>query len=193
MKLKTVIALFSVLVFLGCNKIKAPEKPDNLISKEKMVAILIDSKIIGAASSVDKRIMKENGVDVNTYIYEKHNIDSLQFALSNNYYAFHVKDYKNIYEQVNDSLEALKAAFKVQEAEEWKNTTKKEEDSIKAIQATKDSIDFAAKTGKSKIEINKDSIFKTRQNKLDSIKPLLKKGLRAHPKNPKLINPVSSK
>src|SRR5690606_11680668 len=93
---------------------------------------------ISSASSINKRTMQDSGVVVNDYVFKRHNIDSLQFAESNNYYAFHVKEYDAIYNMVSDSLEKLKEKLKEQEANEWKVQTKREEDSLKAIQ--KDSI-----------------------------------------------------
>ena len=135
-----IICLGVILVVTACNRAKAPEKPKNLISKDKMVDILIDSKIIASANSDNKKIMKDNGVNLDTYVFEKHNIDSLQFALSNNYYAFHIKDYEAIYEKVNDSLEALKVNFKDLEAKEWKEQTKREEDSLKSVLKVKDTL-----------------------------------------------------
>ncbi|MGA1227521.1 MAG: DUF4296 domain-containing protein [Tamlana sp.] len=129
-----------VLLITACNRIKGPDKPKNLISKEKMVDILIDTRLIASASSVNKRIMMDNGVDIKAYVFKKYNIDSLQFALSNEYYAFRVKDYKEIYDKVEDSLEELKTKFKELEANEWKEKTKREEDSIKALSKKKDTI-----------------------------------------------------
>jgi hypothetical protein len=127
--------LFILLVFtiLSCTKLKGPKKPKNLISKDKMAAILIDAKLLTSANSANKLVMRDAGVNLNNYIYEKHHIDSLQFALSNNYYAFHVEDYEEIYNNVIDSLERLKAALKEIEAEEWKVQTKREEDSLAKI------------------------------------------------------------
>lgn len=107
-----------VLLITACNRVKGPDKPKNLISKEKMVDILIDTRLIASASSVNKRIMMDNGVDIKAYVFKKYNIDSLQFALSNEYYAFRVKDYKEIYDKVEDSLEELKTKFKELEANE---------------------------------------------------------------------------
>ncbi|UKM65259.1 DUF4296 domain-containing protein [Flavobacteriaceae bacterium GSB9] len=135
---KLMLCLGLVFVVVGCNNIKSPEKPENLISKKEMVNILIDAKLITAASSVNKRMMRDSGVVVSSYVFKKYNIDSLQFVESNNYYAFHLKDYEAIYAQVSDSLEKLKEALKEQEAEEWKVQTKREEDSLKAVK--KDSI-----------------------------------------------------
>ncbi len=127
--------IYFVIAIIGvsCNPFQGPKKPHNLISKEKMVAILIDAKLLSTASSVNKRIMQNKGVDIDNYIYAKHQIDSLQFALSNNYYAFHVKDYDDIYNKVTDSLEALKTKYKNIEAQEWKDKTKREEDSLNTV------------------------------------------------------------
>lgn len=128
---RLILILVIVFTALACNKLKGPEKPKNLISKGKMVDILVDAKLITTASSKNKIIMRDSGLNMNTYVYEKHKIDSLQFALSNNYYAFHIEDYEEIYTRLADSLESLKAELKETEASEWKEQTKREEDSLK--------------------------------------------------------------
>lgn len=145
------IVLFSAF---ACSKLKGPEKPENLISKDKMVAILIDAKFISSASSKNKLIMRDSGLNVETYIYEKYNIDSLQFALSNSYYAFYIEDYADIYTRITDSLEVLQAELKEIESEEWKEKTKKEADSLKATYKNKDSLGISAKTLKEPIKID---------------------------------------
>lgn len=137
---KKIIGVIGLLFFVvACNRLKGPDKPENLLSKKEMVSIIIDAKIISSASSINKRTMQDSGVVINDYVFKRHNIDSLQFAESNNYYAFHVKEYDAIYTMVSDSLEKLKEKLKEQEAEEWKIQTKREEDSLKAIK--KDSIE----------------------------------------------------
>ena len=110
------VGLFFIVI--ACNNLKGPEKPKNLISKDRMVDILLDAKLIRSANSKNKIIMRDSSLNINTYVYEKHKIDSLQFALSNNYYAFHVDDYEEIYTTLADSLEKLKATLKGQEAKE---------------------------------------------------------------------------
>ncbi len=52
-----------LLTVLSCN-IGAPKKPENLISKAKMVDILIDVKLIGSATYINKNIMKDHGIKV---------------------------------------------------------------------------------------------------------------------------------
>lgn len=156
-----ILCLSVILVTISCSKVKGPDKPKNLISKEKMVDILMDAKLIASASSVNKKIMSENGIDFKTYVYKKYNIDSLQFALSNNYYAFHIKDYKEIYTKVEDSLEALTVKFKALEAQEWKEKTKREEDSLKTLSKEKDTLAVIKVKDSLKTLINSDSLRRT--------------------------------
>lgn len=117
---------------VSCYKFKEPEKPKNLISKEDMVNILIDLKIIASITAVDDiKVLDSNNVQSQKYIYKKYNIDSTQFAMSNDYYAFHINDYEAIYIKVKDSLEALSRFYEDLEQKELKE--KITQDSLKAI------------------------------------------------------------
>jgi hypothetical protein len=123
-----------VLLFVGtsCYKFKEPEKPKNLISKADMVNILIDLKLIASVTAAnDIKVLDSNYVQSEQYVYKKYNIDSTQFALSNNYYAFHLKDYEDIYTKVKDSLEALSRYYEDLELKELKE--RRTQDSIKAL------------------------------------------------------------
>src|SRR5690606_28575963 len=97
--LKTFIPYTIVLLFVvSCYKFKEPEKPKNLISKAEMVNILIDLKLIASVTAADDiKVLDSNNIQSKKYIYKKYNIDSTQFALSNNYYAYHLQDYEEIY------------------------------------------------------------------------------------------------
>lgn len=163
------------LLMVSCYTFNKPKKPKHLISKSEMVNILIDLKLVISANGVNKKILENHGIYSEDYIYKKHNIDSLQFALSNNYYAYYVEDYDGIYAKVKDSLEALSKIYKELEAKEL--IEKRIKDSLNLI-------------------IKKDSIsnFKIR----DSIKALNRKdsvrGFKLKPKFKKgLIKPVSEK
>ena len=108
------IVLFSSLFLLGAcknNKIERPEKPENLISKDQMVDIIYDMSLISAAKGVNKKIIENRGINPEQYIYEKHEIDSLQFALSNEYYAYDIKTYQELYDRVKQKLEIDKKRF----------------------------------------------------------------------------------
>ena len=121
-----------------------------------------------------------DGVDLCLVSFEKSNfkkykIDSLTFALSNNYYAYYVEEYDEIYTKVKDSLELLKKnldALVIQEEDERRKT-----DSINNVRK-RDSLDLIR---------NKDSIRLI--NKTDSrLNIKLKNKIK-----PKLIEPVSDK
>lgn len=151
------IYLSIILLASACYNSGKPKKPDNLIAKEKMVDILIDAKLIASASSVNRKIMKDHGVKLNTYVYKKHNIDSLQFALSNEYYAFYIKDYEAIYVKVKDSLEILQAKFMEEEQSIRAEQEEKRADSLKLI-TEKDSLGLLKIKDSVKVFKSKDSL-----------------------------------
>ncbi|MGB1309376.1 MAG: DUF4296 domain-containing protein, partial [Oceanihabitans sp.] len=92
MKKYFLFVVFISLVF-SCKHTNTPEKPENLIPKDKMVNILIDMSLFNAAKGVNKKMVENNGIVLEEYIYKKHNIDSLQFAESNTYYAYNIETY----------------------------------------------------------------------------------------------------
>lgn len=136
--LKQFVSFFCIMALVASCGFGGPKKPKNLISKKNMVAILIDAKLLATATSANQSILESHGVQINRYIFEKYDIDSLQFAESNKYYAHKIKDYEEIYTKVTDSLERLKVALKELELKEEKKK-KKETDSINAVTA-KDSL-----------------------------------------------------
>tara|TARA_R110002049_G_scaffold70608_6_gene182369 strand:+ start:3617 stop:4180 length:564 start_codon:yes stop_codon:yes gene_type:complete len=157
------LAILAGVIFLvaSCYQYKKPEKPKNLISKDKMVDILIDVKLIASANAINKKIMENNGLNPETYVFTKHNIDSLQFALSNDYYAFYSKEYEEIYTKVIDSLDELKGIYKALELkEEEAAEAKRKQDSINRIN-NKDSLGFIKMKDSLKVKMEKDSLTET--------------------------------
>ncbi|MEX0312626.1 MAG: DUF4296 domain-containing protein [Allomuricauda sp.] len=99
----------AILVFLGilmfsCNE-KVVEKPDNLIPKEKMVLVLHDLALLNATRATYKTALEQNDIKVMEFLFEKHGIDSVQFAQSDLYYASIPLEYQSIYEKVEAILE----------------------------------------------------------------------------------------
>jgi hypothetical protein len=95
---------FCFALFVSCQN--APiEKPDNLIDQDKMVDIMFDISILEAMKSQTTLVLETNKINSNTYIYKKYNIDSLQFANSDKYYASDVEKYKAIFDAVNKRIE----------------------------------------------------------------------------------------
>ena len=121
---------------LSCNTIDKPKKPDNLISKNKMIDIITDISLVNAAKGVNKKLLEEKGINPENYIFNKYDIDSLQFAQSSNYYAFDVKEYEDIYTRVHQRLEKKKKEYNLLEEKK----TKKKDSIIKAKRKKRDSI-----------------------------------------------------
>jgi hypothetical protein len=167
-----------LLTVLSCN-IGAPKKPKNLISKAKMVNILIDSRMLSSATNVNKSIMQRHGIEVKNYVFKKYGIDSLQFALSNEYYAYYIKDYEGIYDKVTDSLEKLKIFFKELELKEKREKEKREKDSLSNLVKEKDSVSIIKTRDSLKLKTKKDSLSEILKKK----KKKIGEGI--------LINPVS--
>ena len=106
-KLKVIIILSIVL---GCSNslTQKPMLPDNLISQEKMVDIIYDMTLINVAKGVNKSILENNGIIPEQYLFNKHSIDSILFARSNEYYSYDLKTYQIIYDKVKIKLEKNK-------------------------------------------------------------------------------------
>jgi len=108
--LKVILVL---LLFLACknNEVIVPEKPDNLLSEDKMVEVIYDMSILSAAKGVNKKLLEKEGIEPESYIYKLHDIDSLQFARSSNYYTYDLKTYERIYAKVKQRLQKDKVEF----------------------------------------------------------------------------------
>jgi hypothetical protein len=173
--MKRVLNILLVLVLFSCNnnKIIRPQKPDNLMSKNKMVAVLYDMSLLNAAKGSNKKILENKGIYPRNFVFEKHKIDSLQFTESNNYYAFKPKVYEEIYERVRLKLKKEKDTYQA-----ILDTEKKERDSIAKIKKIKQ--DSIKKVNKKKI----DSLKKAQKGKfkipIQKTKGLLKKASKPH-------------
>jgi hypothetical protein len=101
-----------LLLFVGCQNVKYPEKPENLLSKEKMVQMLADAYIGNASrsKSVNNRVLRTNDVHLDSILYNKHQVDSLTFAESNAYYASNLVMYTEIITEVEKLLLKKKAS-----------------------------------------------------------------------------------
>jgi len=101
---KSIILFLCALSLLGCNN-SVVEKPDNLIDKDEMVDIIYDLSLLEGIRSSNYNSLKERGINPAKYVYKKYNIDSLQFAKSDRYYASDIEVYAKIYEKVTARLE----------------------------------------------------------------------------------------
>lgn len=134
--MKYLSILICAILFFGCQDIKEVEKPENLIAKEVMVAILSDVYISNASRSVNNKLLKEYNISLDSVIYNKYHIDSLQFVESNAYYSSNLKTYKGMITEVQEGLIILQKEKdsiyeKIKKEKEDSTKAKKKEDSTK--------------------------------------------------------------
>lgn len=128
--MKRLLILFSAIILhVSCSDTRAPKKPENLLSKDRMVGVIVDISLLNAAKGINKRTIEDNGLYPLDYVYKKHQIDSLQFAQSNSYYSYFINDYEAIYTRAKDSLEQLKSIYK--DIQEQENIKTRKTDSLK--------------------------------------------------------------
>ena len=103
--MKKIIIIFFIInscIFIDEKNVAA----DNLISEDKMIEILYDMSLISVSKGINKRIIENNGMKPKKYILKKHNIDSIQFVASNEYYSKDLETYLSIYEEVLKKLQS---------------------------------------------------------------------------------------
>jgi len=142
--IKTFISIISIFLLLGCQDIKQPEAPENLIPKDKMVAVLTDLYLNKAARNKSNRVVRQKGIKLDSFLYAKHQIDSLQFVESHAFYTLNINSYKELFTQVEANLQVLKKEVDSMQKEKGKalqETTKRRADSIKKNKSQRKLID----------------------------------------------------
>ncbi|MCW9038805.1 DUF4296 domain-containing protein [Altibacter sp.] len=102
------MALLVLLMSLACQDVKRPERPDDLISEEKMVDIFVDAYLMNAARSISVQTINESGIKLDSILYKKYAIDSLQFVKSNAYYTANLNGYIDLFTKVESRLQDIK-------------------------------------------------------------------------------------
>ncbi len=124
MKYWTIILFFSLGVF-GCQDVKQPEKPKDLIGKDKMVDMLTEAYLANSARSVDNKSIITKGIKMDSLIYKNFGVDSLQFAKSNEFYAADIDAYMEIFQKVEARLTGMQ-----KEMDSIREMEKRRKDSI---------------------------------------------------------------
>lgn len=106
--MKYISALFLIVSLAACQNIERPSEPEDLIPKDKMIDIYTDVYLGNAARSVNIRVIRSKGVKLDSMLYAKYAIDSLQFASSNEFYSSDLQTYNDIFEEVERRLIVMK-------------------------------------------------------------------------------------
>lgn len=99
--------IFFMIYFISCQDVQKPEIPTNLISQEDMVGILTDVYVSNAARNVNNKLLRNKNIKLDSVIFIKYKVDSLQFALSNDYYSSNLDIYRELLIKVQEKLKVL--------------------------------------------------------------------------------------
>lgn len=108
------------------------EPPSNLLSKEKMAAVLVDMHIVEGASTFNK--IKGDTLEATDYIkkiYDKHGITDTLFKTSFSYYSKMPGEYEGVYEIVVEELNKIDVEYVKNAPIETPEVSKEARDSIK--------------------------------------------------------------
>lgn len=168
--MRTVMSLFVFIILaMSCQNVERTEKPDDLIPEKKMVDILTELSLLHAARNYNKNLLEETGLNPTTHLWNKYDIDSLQFVRSSDYYSENYKQYEKIYDQVKERLEVLKVTYdSIREEEERIQDSLDAREPVDSISAPKvrvrgDSLEIISDTSVTEI------FNPNRMRKIDSI------------------------
>lgn len=102
--MKKYLLLISIIVAVSCSE-ELISKPNNLISQDKMAAIIQEMAIVNAAKTTNSGVFRKNNIEPTAYVLEKFDIDSLQFVESDQYYVSKPVVYEKIFKLVESRLE----------------------------------------------------------------------------------------
>lgn len=115
--MKQFITIILILIFIiSCTSNTIYKKPENLISKDQMVNLLVDMHLAQSAKTV-KNIENKRKIDYMYLVYEKYNIDSTRFKTSNFYYTTDIDEYNEILKKVQKRLQKLKKKFEFEQVQ----------------------------------------------------------------------------
>lgn len=119
---------------MSCDKDFKAAEPENLIEQKVMEEILYDVKLIKASQRKNYRILKDNNVQIDAYIYDKYKLDSITLRENIAYYATaSFKKYKEI--ENNVKLRFIAEKERVEAEIAVKDSLKKNDDALKPLKA----------------------------------------------------------
>lgn len=73
-----------------------------------MVNILSDLSVLNSAKNANSNILRDHNIEPTSFVFEKYEVDSLQFVTSDNYYASLPKEYEAMYVEIEALLDEEK-------------------------------------------------------------------------------------
>lgn len=100
------VFILAFLLIVSCESKVNYEKPENLIPRDTMIDLLYEMHLaVGTSNLRNKNSEKDR--NYLSLVYEKYDIDSTRFAISNIYYTSQAVEYEEMFEEVERRLEIL--------------------------------------------------------------------------------------
>ena len=106
--MKNLCLFISLMLILSCQTADKIKKPDKLLSKDQMVAILSDIAVLKSANDVNSNRLSKFIESPFDYVTEKYKVDSLTIAQNIEYYNFQFNDNLSIYKRVEENIQNRK-------------------------------------------------------------------------------------
>ena len=98
----------SLFLMQSCQKVASNlSKPDDLIDREVMEAILLDIYVVSAAKKTIRKKLEKEKFEPSLYILNKYNIEQETFAVSQRWYLEHTDLYLEMLQNVNKELDQV--------------------------------------------------------------------------------------
>lgn len=100
--------IFVLVIFLSsCTSNTIMKKPDDLIPKNEMIAIMTDIYLANASYNVRNKY-QERQRNYMSLVYEKHGVDSARYNRSNLYYMSRIDEYEKMHVKVSENIKKMK-------------------------------------------------------------------------------------
>ncbi|PHR72512.1 MAG: hypothetical protein COA67_04505 [Lutibacter sp.] len=116
MKQFITIILISIFI-ISCTSNTIYKKPEDLISKDQMVDLLVDMQIALSAKTI-KNKDGESKIEYMHLVYDKYGIDSTQFSASNFYYTTDIDQYDDILKMVKNRLDKMMEKYDLEKIQQ---------------------------------------------------------------------------
>lgn len=109
--MKKALYILIGLLLVSCTSNTIYKKPENLIPKDSMIALLTDMYIASSAKNQKNKFL-EREKNYMILVYEKYKIDTTRFDISNTYYTSQVDEYTEILKKVKSNIDSLNDLYR---------------------------------------------------------------------------------
>jgi hypothetical protein len=155
--MKKISCSFIFIIFLSCTSNTIFEEPKDLIPRDTMSLLLQEMMIAASAKFINNKNGQKN-INYMPFVYDRFEIDSTRFDISNYYYMSKIDIYQEILEQAKTNLESRNNVFKKRQ----KRVEAIRKDSLDCIKSNQKGLDSLG-------DFKKENLLKIIKRGLDTL------------------------